>query len=447
MMAILLYILDLSTRENILLCTKEHPISLLAFHDDNIWVATTDSSVDRRPAEGQNPQKVFQRGDSFLAGNLSFSRARVSLEGTAPVSYDEKKEQLFEMVTIPSWFTVDSPLGSLSVHLDTPQCFSAEMYSADLKITGKPEDDKINLGLETLKGLLAHWMAKRRQKLGLQTSANGNVLSGKVTTQRSLAHSRIEVDGNAETVPTVYPPFELSTVSPPSIITEGSQGGPWRKKITELYGTEDEKHFPWCSFHLHPCEGSAVQILTQGKLSAPRILRIQKVINYVKEKMVLDKPIDSLNTIGSFAPGIGGQLQHSSVGDGLLCSGLKPWKNPRHSIEILCNNQASHFHIKCGVLSPDTSLSTVRAYIWKKPEDLVLNYRVIQRRLVGRKGTLWGVPCTALEGNHEDFSKFPRQCKVEALSISFKSDHRTWEWNIKLVELCHFPAGSRSGVA
>ncbi|XP_038992655.1 WD repeat-containing protein 48-like [Hibiscus syriacus] len=435
-----LYLTDLSTRENILLCTKEHPISLLAFHDDNIWVATTDSSVDRRPAEGQNPQKVFQRGDSFLAGNLSFSRARVSLEGTAPtpvfkepiftipgtpaivqyeilnkkrhvltrdtagsiklwditilsfyaqVSYDEKKEQLFEMVTIPSWFTVDSPLGSLSVHLDTPQCFSAEMYSADLKITGKPEDDKINLGLETLKGLLAHWMAKRRQKLGLQTSANGNVLSGKVTTQRSLAHSRIEVDGNAETVPTVYPPFELSTVSPPSIITEGSQGGPWRKKITELYGTEDEKHFPWwvldcglnnqlpsrentkCSFHLHPCEGSAVQILTQGKLSAPRILRIQKVINYVKEKMVLDKPIDSLNTIGSFAPGIGGQLQHSSVGDGLLCSGLKPWKNPRHSIEILCNNQ---------VLSPDTSLSTVRAYIWKKPEDLVLNYRVIQRR-------------------------------------------------------------------
>lgn len=32
-----------------------------------------------------------------------------------------------------------------------------------------------------------------------------------------------------------------------------------------------------CSFYLHPCEGSTVQILTQGKLSAPRILRIHKV--------------------------------------------------------------------------------------------------------------------------------------------------------------------------
>nr|KJB26516.1 hypothetical protein B456_004G245300 [Gossypium raimondii]KJB26517.1 hypothetical protein B456_004G245300 [Gossypium raimondii] len=438
-----LYLTDLTTRESILLCKKEHPILQLALDDDSIWVATTDSSVHRWPAEGQNPQKVFQRGGSFLAGNLSFSRARVSLEGTAPapvykepiftipgtpaivqheilnnrrdvltkdtagsvklwdiikgiviedygqVAFDEKKEQLFEMVSIPSWFTVDARLGSLSVHLDTPQCFSAEMYSADLNITGKSEDDKVNLGRETLKGLLAHWMTKRRQRLGLQTPANGNVLSRKDTTPRSLAHSRIEVDGNALNDSTVYPPFELSTVSPPSIITEGSQGGPWRKKITELDGIEDEKDFPWwvldcvlnnqlpsrentkCSFYLHPCEGSAVQILTQGKLSAPRILRIQKVINYVKEKMVLDKPIDNLNTIGTFAPGIGGQLQHSAVGDGSFQSGLKPRQKLRPSVEILCNNQ---------VLSPDMSLATVRAYIWKKPEDLVLNYRVIQGR-------------------------------------------------------------------
>ncbi|KAK6243206.1 hypothetical protein QUC31_009615 [Theobroma cacao] len=443
-----LYLTDLTTRESLLLCTKEHPILQLALHDDSIWVATTDSSVHRWPAEGRNPQKIFQKGGSFLAGNLSFSRARVSLEGSTPtpvykepiftitgtpaivqheilnnrrhvltkdtagsvklweitrgvviedygqVSFDEKKEQLFEMVSIPAWFTVDTRLGSLSVHLDTPQCFSAEMYSADLNITGKPEDDKVNLARETLKGLLAHWMTKRRQRLGSQASANGDVLTGKDITSRSLPHSRIEVDGNAENDSMVYPPFEFSIVSPPSIITEGSQGGPWRKKITELDGTEDEKDFPWwvldcvlnnrlpprentkCSFYLHPCEGSNVQILTQGKLSAPRILRIHKVVNYVIEKMVLDKPIDSVNTDGTFAPGLGGQLQHSAVGDGSFRSGLKPWQKLRPSIEILCNNQASERH----VLSPDMSLATVRAYVWKKPEDLILNYRVIQGR-------------------------------------------------------------------
>lgn len=439
-----LYLTDLATRESLLLCTGEHPILQLALDDDSIWVATTDSSVHRWPAEGRNPQKIIQRGGAFLAGNLSFSRARVSLEGstlvpvykepvfTIPgtpgivqheilnnrrhvltkdaassvklweitrgvviedygkVSFEEKKDELFETVSIPAWFTVDTRLGSLSVHLDTPQCFSAEMYSADLNIVGKPEDDKVNLARETLKGLLAHWLGKRKHRSGTQASANGDVSSGKEITPRSITHSRIEVDGNAENDSMVYPPFEFSTVSPPSIITEGSQGGPWRKKITDLDGTEDEKDFPWwcldcvlnnrlpprentkCSFYLHPCEGSTVQILTQGKLSAPRILRIHKVVNYVVEKMVLDKPLDSANSDATFAPGLaGGPVQLSAIGDGSFRSGLKPWQKLKPSIEILCNNQ---------VLSPDMSLATVRAYVWKKSEDLVLNYRVVQGR-------------------------------------------------------------------
>ncbi|KAK6944664.1 WD40 repeat [Dillenia turbinata] len=438
-----LYLTDLATRESLLLCTEEHPILQLALHDDSIWVATTDSSVHRWPAEGRNPLKNFQRGNSFLAGNLSFSRARASLEGSTPVavykepsltipgapaivqheilnnrrhvlskdtdgfvklweitrgaviedygkvSFDEKKEELFEMVSIPAWFTVDTRLGSLSIHLETPQCFFAEMYSADLNIIGKPEDDKVNLARETLKGLLTHWSSKRKQRFGSQAIANGEAPSGKDISVRSLTHSRIELDGNHENDSIIYPPFEFSTFSPPSIITEGTQGGPWRKKITDLDGTEDEKDFPWwcldcvlsnrlpprentkCSFYLHACEGSAVQILTQGKLSAPRILRIHKVVNYVLEKMLLDKPLDGGNADGTFAPGFpGGQVQHPALGgDGSFRSGLKPWSKLKPSIEILCNNQ---------VLSPDMSLATVKAYIWKKPEDLVLNYRVVQ---------------------------------------------------------------------
>lgn len=438
-----LYLTDISTRESVLLCTKEHPILQLALHDDGIWAATTDSSVHKWPAEAHNPLKAFQRGGSFLAGNLSFSRARVSLEGSTPVpvyrepslsiegtsaivqheilnnrrhvltkdtagtvklweitrglvtenygevSFEKKKEELFEMVSVPAWFTVDTRLGSLSVHLDTPQCFSAEMYSADLSIAGKPEDDKVNLARETLKGLLAHWLTKRRQRFGSQSSVNGEVTSGKEMPMRTLTLSRVEGDGSSENDSAVYPPFEFSVASPPSIVTEGSQGGPWRKKITDLDGTEDEKDFPWwvldcvlnnrlpprennkCSFYLHPCEGANVQILTQGKLSAPRILRVHKVVNYVIEKMVLDKPVDSLTADGTIAPSIGGGQIPPLVGDGSFRSGLKPWQKLRPSIEILCNNQ---------VLGPDMSLATVRAYIWKKPEDLILNYRIVQGR-------------------------------------------------------------------
>lgn len=440
-----LYLTDLATRESILLCTKEHPILQLSLHDDSIWAATTDSSVHRWPAEVHNPQKAFQRGGSFLAGNLSFSRARASLEGSTPVpvyrepslsisgtrgivqheilnnrrhvltkdtvgsvklweitrgvviedygevSFEKKKEELFEMVSIPAWFTVDTRLGSLSIHLDTPQCFSAEMYSADLNIVGKPEDDKINLARETLKGLLAHWLSKRRNRFGTKTLVNGDVPTGKEITSRSITLSKVEVDGNSENDSLVYPPFEFSAASSPSIITEGSQGGPWRKKITDLDGTEDEKDFPWwvldcvlnnrlpprentkCSFYLQPLEGSAAQMLTQGKLSAPRILRVHKVVNYVVEKMVLDQPLDIVNPEGAKTSGLpGGQIQHtSSGGDASFRSGLKPWHKLKPSIEILCNNQ---------VLSPEMSLATVRTYIWKKSDDLVLNYRMKQGR-------------------------------------------------------------------
>lgn len=440
-----LYLTDLSTRESILLCTEEYPILQLALHDDSIWVATTDSSIHRWPAEGHSPQKVFQKGGSFLAGNLSFSRARASLEGSTPVavyreptltipgipaivqheilnnrrhvltkdtagsvklweitrgvviqgygevSFEEKKKELFEMVSIPAWFTVDTRLGSLSVHLDTPQCFSAEMYSADLNIAGKPDDDKVNLARETLKGLLVHWLAKRKQRLGSQSSsANGEVQSVKDISTRSMTHSRVELDGSTDNDAMVYPPFEFSSVCPPSVITEGSYGGPWRKRITDLDGNEDEKDFPWwvldcvlnnrlpprentkCSFFLQPCEGATIQISTQGKLSAPRILRIHKVINYVVEKLVLDKSVESIPGDGTCTPGVaGGPLQHSAIGDGALRSGLRPWQRLKPSIEILCNNQ---------VLSPDMSLATVRAYIWKRPDDLVLNYRLQQSR-------------------------------------------------------------------
>lgn len=82
-----LYLTDLQTRESVLLCNGEYPILQLALHDDSIWVGSTDSSVHRWPAEVCNPQKIFQRGNSFSAGSLSFSRARVSLEGSTPVCY------------------------------------------------------------------------------------------------------------------------------------------------------------------------------------------------------------------------------------------------------------------------------------------------------------------------------------------------------------------------
>jgi hypothetical protein len=40
---------------------------------------------------------------------------------------------------------MDARLGCLSVHLDTPQCFSAEIYAMDLNVAGAQEDLKVCL--------------------------------------------------------------------------------------------------------------------------------------------------------------------------------------------------------------------------------------------------------------------------------------------------------------
>lgn len=109
-----------------------------------------------------------------------------------------------------------------------------------------------NLGQETLRGLLAHWLGRRRHKPVSGSSANGDVSSGEPGVRAEHGSDRKghtdDAHDNAETYHTkVLPAFEFPITSPPSIITEGSQGGPWRKKSTDLIGTEDEKELPvWC---------------------------------------------------------------------------------------------------------------------------------------------------------------------------------------------------------
>ena len=85
---------------------------------------------------------------------------------------------------------------------------------------------------------------------GRELSENGNHSNG--STLKNLDSSA----GIENLSPTICPAFGFSTSFLPSIITEGTQGGSWRLKLTELDGTEDEKSLPsWC-----------LDCLLQGKL-------------------------------------------------------------------------------------------------------------------------------------------------------------------------------------
>lgn len=70
-------------------------------------------------------------------------------------------------ISIPTWFTVDMRLGCLSIHLETPQCFSAEMYSVDLNNVGKPEEDKVNASMIWF-SILTVYYASGLNHLGLE---------------------------------------------------------------------------------------------------------------------------------------------------------------------------------------------------------------------------------------------------------------------------------------
>ncbi|KAI9126140.1 hypothetical protein K1719_002561 [Acacia pycnantha] len=71
--------------------------------------------------------------------------ARMSFEGSTPVS-------------IPTWFTMDTKLGCLSVHLDAPQCFSAEIIGCELvTVNGFKAAYAIKDGAEGPRG----WMVAR----------------------------------------------------------------------------------------------------------------------------------------------------------------------------------------------------------------------------------------------------------------------------------------------
>ncbi|GJM87921.1 hypothetical protein PR202_ga03927 [Eleusine coracana subsp. coracana] len=301
-----------------------------------------------------NRRHVLTKDTSGSVKLWEITRGAV-IEDFGKVSFEDKKKELFEMVSIPAWFTMDARLGCLSVHLDTPQCFAAEIYAMDLNVAGAQEDLKINLAQETLRGLLVHW-SKRKQKSNSHSLSNGDGSTGKDVSLKESPHPKSDVDDGSENHAThVLPSFEFSTVSPPSIITEGSSGGPWRKRITDdLDGTEAD--LPWwcvdcvmhnrypkentkCGFYLHPAEGSPAPNITQGKLSAPRILRIHKVANYVVEKLNPDRDGGSEN----FSMGLtSGQSQFSALdSSSRLGPPRQSWPKLKPSVEILCNNQAS----------------------------------------------------------------------------------------------------------
>lgn len=58
-------------------------------------------------------------------------------------SFEAKEKELSEVVSMASWFAVDTRLGCVAVTLEPASCFSAEMYALDLNVAGATDELKV----------------------------------------------------------------------------------------------------------------------------------------------------------------------------------------------------------------------------------------------------------------------------------------------------------------
>jgi len=390
------------------------------------------------------------------------------LEDYGSVNFEEKIKEMTELISVPNWFAIDTKVGSITIHLDYPNCFNAELYAVDAGLENVPSDEtKVNLGEHVLRSLFNTWLISRQSMPGHPDSQSEedssstplsptNVTIGVSNTTKRTPTSTTATTGSASGPVPPYPPspsasttakshntqhsLSLSSVramtnssddSPamtsnnqaqssqestsdnatesqqqapplplypipqhiPVIVTEElSHFGPalLRKSICELEGSIGDDILPsWvvdCVLHsrpmmkeqpkfhfcLLPVDENDLPPLTQNKLSAPKILRIQKVITYIVNRLKLDLPPDT-DIVPSPTNPAATNASHTENHHVVAAAGNESAENkpptlrPDQCIELLCGDQIVPVHM---------NLISVKTYYQKNSaEDLVLRFR------------------------------------------------------------------------
>lgn len=308
------------------------------------------------------------------------------VERYGQVDFAAKEAELFAPVSVPSWFTADNKLGTLSLHLEPPGCFGAEIYALDLG-EDRPEDFKYNLGLLALKSWFGLWSQCRAAATHLGSEDGAGPLIVRTHSQTLAPHERQQLPNGQAVYPP--PPPQTSTLPwhipaylwphPPSIMSEHADGLPWRMRADHFTGKEQEfDDIPgWvvhcvvkdeylvpketkCAFVLLPAENSKLPSLLQSKLNAPRILQVSKVANYCQQKLI-DQNIQVEVVAVDWDSPPGAPVPPP---DNLRPGTPMP---PVAVLELVCNNLAVPYSM---------SLAAVKKYIWKRSDDIVFYYRL-----------------------------------------------------------------------
>ncbi|CAD7699133.1 unnamed protein product [Ostreobium quekettii] len=278
------------------------------------------------------------------------------------VDFKAKEVELFEPNCVPKWFDHDNRLGMVTVTLETPKCFAAEVYARDFGADA-PEDRRMNYGDGMLRSVLAPWAFHRNPKY-LERAPEELDLWGKGW-----------VDGEGKTVQS----FRFWERSKPLVwvSSTNTEGEPWKASIHDLpKKVNDREDIPewvaecvlrlripmqksWkCSFHLLPLDDS-LPPLNQSRLTAPRILQIRKVSQYLKQKLLeLNPPVNV-----EIPP-----VDYCDVSNDPYYTEKRDNDEPFQEVTLMCKGYTLPFSMSVG---------SVIEYVWREPdEDLDIMYCV-----------------------------------------------------------------------
>jgi WD repeat-containing protein 48 len=267
-------------------------------------------------------------------------------EDFGKADFKEKTKDLFDPTqSALTWFQLDCSLGVVAGHLQPSNCFTCETYTRQLGFSDAPPDEKVNLAVQMLKALFHTW---------------------KLSVSRQEYEDDTTFEFDKDDVDTVDTVFRFADESSPAVMVSGDQHAmPWKKSCSEMDGSEDvpewvrrcvlEDEYPRSKalkmcFVLVPKRGTNLPPMGQSRLTAPRVLQVEKMLDYVMKRLK-SKGID-------------------------CCKRPIYWDTRREVKDVETEESKQQVLLTCnGVLIPsDFTLAAVRQWMWKKPEDLRIEY-------------------------------------------------------------------------
>jgi len=195
-------------------------------------------------------------------------------------SLEEIEKELHVDRSVPSWFTVDTRSGDLTICLDEKSAFAGMLYAEDvgLRGVGVGHEASVNLGWNALANLFEQWVNQhRRAEHGKGTAARVTPIV-KISVAPETVTVTVSEAGRVSARSTVDCSNSIPEHKVPHWVAEAL--------LAHRYYTREKAKVP---FFVVPGPEGSLSALVDGsnRLEALRILKMKQVVRYVGQKLSL----------------------------------------------------------------------------------------------------------------------------------------------------------------